>query len=224
MTVGIIQGVGCFTKVDGEHPLPKAEATILCGHYRFGCNIKERISFPPSLIEPAGASGASAHGAVSAEELAFDGVYFSTQPVRVDGVEIDPVNGGAIVLARAGLVKTGFLKADSAYLISSDAVVKVAGIPVSLHVPDYASTYNQAKGAAECGQKAAEGISENHLAATNCLGSVKVPTLPQVEHLIPSLDGPINLSVSPENLGIELGEFTIPGGAAADPARSRNCR
>lgn len=217
VTVGIIQGVGCFTKVDAEHPLPAAEATILCGHYRFGCSVKDRARFPPSLAEPASASGARAHGAVSSEELAYDGVYFSTQPVRVDGVEIDPVNGGAIVLARAGLVKTGFLKSDSAYLISSDAVVKIAGIPVSLHVPDYAATYSQAKGTAECGKKAAEGVSESHLAATNCLSSVKIPSLPQVEHLIPSLDGPVDLAVSPENLGIELGEFTIPGGAAPIP-------
>ena len=129
---------------------------------------------------PAGASSARAHGAGVALEsdVAFDGVYYSTEPVRVDGVEIDPVNGGAIVLARAGLTHTSFLKADSAYLISSDAIVKIAGIPVSLHVPDYSAEYAKAKGAAECGQKAAEGISENHLASTNCLGSLKVPEDP----------------------------------------------
>ena len=218
--VGIIEGVGCFTKADAEHPMPLAEEKILCTHYRLGCSIKDRLSQPDSLVAIAHASAARAHaGALSVEApaIGFDAIYFSTQPVRVDGVEIDPVGGGAIVLARAGLVNSNFLKADSAYLISSDAVVKVAGIPVSLHVPDYAGTYKQAKGAAECGQKVAEGLSENHLAATNCLGSVKVPTLPQVEHLIPTVDGPINLSVSPEDLGIELGEFTIPGGAAPIP-------
>ncbi len=219
VTVGIINALGCFTKVDAKDPLPKAEQAILCGHYRFSCSFKERGQFPPSLATAARASSARAHGAGVALEsdIAFDGVYYSTEPVRVDGVEIDPVNGGAIVLARAGLTHTSFLKADSAYLISSDAIVKIAGIPVSLHVPDYSADYASAKGAAECGKKAAEGLSEQHLASTNCLGSLKVPTIPDVEHLIPTVDGPINLSVSPENLGIELGEFTIPGGAAPIP-------
>jgi uncharacterized membrane protein YgcG len=217
VNVGIIQGVGCFTKVDAEHPLPQAEATLICRHYRFRC-LTEKLNaqLPPSLFESERGSTA-AHAALDPGELAYDGIYYSTEPVRVDGVEIDPVNGGAIVLARAGIVKTGFMKSDSAYLISSDAVVKIAGIPVSLHVPDYANTYAQAKGTAECGKKAGEGISEGRLGATGCLGSVKVPTLPQLEHLIPSLDGPIDLAVSPENLGIELGEFTIPGGAAPIP-------
>ena len=219
VTVGIINGLGCFTKVDAEHPLPAAEAGILCGHYRFGCTVKN-LRIPPPLATPASAgSAARAHGAgLSFEnDIAFDGIYYSTQPVRIDGVEIDPVNGGAIVLARAGLSETKFLRADSAYLISSDAVVKIAGIPVNLHVPDYSAEYAKAKAAAECGQKAAEGISENHLATTNCLGSLRVPKIPELEHLIPTLDGPIDLSVSPENLGIELGEFTIPGGGAPIP-------
>lgn len=222
--VGIIEGLGCFTKVSAEHPMPAAEEKILCTHYILGCSVKERLSQPNSLVSLglAGASSRSprAVGAASLEvtnAIGFDAIYYSTQPVRMDGVEIDPVNGGAIVLARAGSLHAGLLKADSSYLISSDAVVKVAGIPVSLHVPDYAGTYKQAKGAAECGQKVAEGLSENHLAATNCLSSVKVPTLPQVEHLIPTVDGPIDLGVDPKALGEELGEFTIPGGSSPIP-------
>lgn len=179
VTVGIIQGVGCFTKVDAEHPLPKAEAGLICKHYRFSSLIERlEVKLPPILFESE--RGGAAHAALDPGELAYDGIYYSTQPVRIDGVEVDPVNGGAVVLARAGLVKTGFLKSDSAYLISSDAAVKVAGIPVSLHVPEYAAAYNQAKGAAECGQKAGEGVSQGHLAATNCQTSVKVPSLAQL--------------------------------------------
>lgn len=218
--VGIVEGVGCFVKADAEHPMPLAEEKILCTHYRLGCSLKEHLSEPASLVAIAHASAARAHASalsLEAPAIGFDTIYYSTQPVRVDGVEIDPVGGGAIVLARAGLVNSSFLAADSAYVISSDAVVKVAGIPVSLHVPEYAGTYKQAQGAAECGKKAAEGISEDHLAATNCLGSVKVPSLSQVEHLIPTVDGPIDLAVSPEDLGVELGEFTIPGGASPIP-------
>jgi hypothetical protein len=220
--VGIIEGLGCFTKVSPEHPMPAAEEKILCTHYILGCAVKERLSQPSSLAGLAAASSSSLHARPSEAmleftDVGFDAIYYSTQPVRMDGVEIDPVNGGSIVLARAGSLHSGQLKADSAYLISSDAVVKVAGIPVSLHVPDYAGAYKQAQGAAECGKKVAEGLSENHLAATNCLGSVKVPTLPQVEHLIPTVDGPIDLGVDPKSLGVELGEFTIPGGASPLP-------
>jgi hypothetical protein len=214
VTVGIIQGVGCFTKVEPGHPLPAAEQTILCGHFNFGCVAKkEKIPFPPSLFEPqGGATGARA--ALSAEELgetAFDAVYYSMQPIRVNGVEIDPVNHGAIVLARAGLLRSVFLKSDSAYLISSDAVVKVAGIPVSVHVPDYIGAYEKGKAGVECAKSAVEGIESENTDAANCLGSVKLPSVSQAQGLIPSDDGPIDLSVSPEDLGVELGEFTVPG-------------
>jgi hypothetical protein len=216
VNVGIIQGVGCFTKVDAEHPLPASESGFICKHFRYSC-VLERLREPlPPIFIPEGAGAARA--AASPAELGYDGVYFSTQPVRIDGVEIDPVNGGAIVLARAGIVQTSFLEKDSAYLYSSDAVVKVAGIPVSLHVPDYATAYSNAKGTAECAKKAGEAIAENELGAANCLGSVRIPSLAQAQSLIPSTDGPIDLSVSPENLGIELGEFAIPSGVLPIPA------
>ncbi len=216
VNVGIVQGVGCFTKVDAEHPLPASEDGFICKHFRYSCVLERLREPPPTIFIPEGAGAARV--AASPAELGYDGVYFSTQPVRIDGVEIDPVNGGAIVLARAGLVQTSFLKKDSAYLYSSDAVVKVAGIPVSLHVPDYSTAYGNAKGAVECAKKTGEAISANELGAANCLGSVKIPSLAQAQSLIPSTDGPIDLSVSPEDLGIELGEFTIPSGVLPIPA------
>jgi len=219
--IGIVEGVGCFTKVEDGKPMPKAEEAILCKHFRLGCTLKERLGEAPlRLAQVAGASSARAHGAITGVEfpdVEFDTFYYSTTPVRIDGVEVAPVNGGALVLARAGVDTSRFLDHDSAYLISSDAVVKIAGIPVSLHVPDYQADYEKAKAAGECGKKVGEGVSEGHIAATNCLGSLKAPTLPEVEHLIPSVDGPIDLSVSPKNLGIELGEFVIPGGASPIP-------
>ncbi len=218
--IGIVEGVGCFNKVSPGNPMPAAEEEIICKHYRLGCTVKQRLGEAPLLAAVIAGQASRAHSAITSNEdlnIDVDAVYWSTQPVRIDGVEIDPVDKGAIVLARAGAVQSGFLKHDSAYLISSDAVVKIAGIPVSLHVPNYAGAYEQAKGAAECGQKVGEGVSEGHIGATNCLGKLRTPTLPEIEHLIPSTDGPIDLSVSPENLGVELGEFTIPGGASPIP-------
>ena len=219
MRIGIISAVGCFTQVEAGHELPRPEAEIICGHYKLGC--KSKFVLPPTLAEPAKAAGVRARRAgvlpEKVENLAFDVFYYSKEAVRVDGVEIDPVNNGSIVFARAGTASSSFLKSDAAYLISSDAIVKIAGLPVSLRVPDYAAAYSQAKGAAECGKGAGEGIAAGNLGAANCLGSVKVPSLGEVNGLIPSLHGPINLSVSPEDLGIELGEFTIPSGAAPLP-------
>lgn len=201
VTVGIVQGVGCFTQVDANHPLPAKEAQMLCSYQKVCQYLGDLLTRPPNFFLAQSASGASAaQGNIS--NLGVDAIYFSTQPVRVDGVEIDPVNGGAIVLARAGIVQSSFWKRDAAYLISSDAVVKIGGLPVSLHVPDYSATYNQAQGAADCAQSVAAG-------SAGCLSGVKV-TPPNFSNLAPSVDGPIRLAVSPEDLGIELGEFTVP--------------
>ena len=217
VTAGIINGLGCFTKVDAEHPLPTAEAEMLCKHLVVGCKLKSKLSKAPPLIFDTG-SAASARISSSVAEYGFDAIYFSKEPIRVDGVEIDPVNGGAIVLARAGLVSSGFLKRDAAYLLSSDAVVKVAGIPVSLHVPNYLGTYEEASKAVECGKTAAGSFKAGELGGADCLGSLKVPSLSEAERLIPSTDGPFDVPVSPENLGILLGEFSIPSGALPIPA------
>jgi hypothetical protein len=190
VNVGIIQGVGCFTKVDAEHPLPASEDGFICKHFRYSCVLERLREPPPALFIPEGAGAARVAG--NPAEMGFDGIYYSTQPVRIDGVEIDPVNGAAIVLARAGLVQTSFLKKDSAYLYSSDAVVKVAGIPVSLHVPDYSTAYSSAKGTAECAKKTGEGIAENELGAANCLGSVRIPSLAQAQSLRTSASSSAN--------------------------------
>ena len=94
-------------------------------------------------------------------------MWQSTQPISVDGLEIDPVNGATLVLAEAGSADcTQFASPRAAYLISGDAVVKLGGLPVSLHVPKYSSLYEQARNAgklfgqaADCAQNAAAGLS-----------------------------------------------------------------
>jgi hypothetical protein len=202
VTVGIVQGVGCFTQASTANPLPAKEAQMLCTYQQSCAFIKDQTA-PPSFFLAHG-GGTAANAAQSPiGELGVDAVYFSTQPVRVDGVEIDPVNGGAVVLARAGLVQSNFWRRDAAYLVSSDAVVKIAGLPVSLHVPDYGATYTQLQGAGNCVQNVVGGNG-------GCLTSAPIPSVPNLNSLAPTVDGPINLSVSPEDLGVELGEFTVP--------------
>ena len=210
--IGIVSGLGCFSPVSASNPLPAAEAALLCKYERT-CGMLAQLR---TLDEAAavGAGAAAAHQSVTGGSLTngpvlSDVIYQSSQPVRVDGVEIDPVNGGVIVLAAAGLADTGFWKAHSAYLLSSDAVVKIAGLPVSLHVPDYGAAYTQAKGAANC----AQNIEQT--GDPGCLGKVNL-SVPNLTNL-PSVDGPIDLSVSPQDLGVELGEFSIPQNVAPLP-------
>jgi hypothetical protein len=207
VTLGIIEGVGCFTHVDDAHPLPAAEAKTLCA-YQKACALIGKATNPP-LFSLNGA-GARAHAAASAADLTVDAIYYSTQPVRINGLEVDPVNGGAVVLARAGVIQSNFWVRDSAYFVSSDAVVRVAGLPVSLHVPDYSGTFTQVQNTATCAQSVSGGD-------LGCLTSVKPPSVPDISSLAPTIDGPIDLNVSPEKLGIEVGEFTIPRNALPIP-------
>ena len=133
--------------------------------------------------------------------------YYSTQPVRIDGLEVDPVNGGAIVLALAGALSSTstFITKDSAYLISSDAVVKVGDLPVSLHIPDYQAAYQNGSAALNKGQAA-----YNNASSLNPVNLSDI-NIPNPKNLIPSTDGPINLAVSLSKVGEELGEFEVPG-------------
>ena len=74
-------------------------------------------------------AGAAMQRGCPTGQCPYDAVYFSTQPVGVDGLEIDPVNGGVIVLARAG-VTCSITSVTAPTCLSSDAVVKVGGLPI----------------------------------------------------------------------------------------------
>ncbi|MGH2878741.1 MAG: hypothetical protein ACRDK4_03920 [Solirubrobacteraceae bacterium] len=221
--VGIIDGLGCWQEVDAAHHLNSAEAAILCHHEKVsplrslgGCG---GFSEAKELIGIAGAAGAHTRAGAalvsvpsSGSAIRYDQIWYSNQPVGIDGVEIDPVKGGQIVLARAGVQSSSFAKADSAYLISSDAMVRVGGLPISLHVPDYSKLYSQGSAAAGCAEKIAGGVQNGELGNADCLGSLSVPSLTDVENAfkLPNIHGPVDVSVSPQDLGIELGSFEIP--------------
>src|SRR5208282_5160877 len=71
-----------------------------------------------------------------------DAYYVSTEPVRVNGLDIIPRSGSAIVLAVGGLITTSFTNQYSVYLISTDADVQIgafqllAGARLDLDVTD----------------------------------------------------------------------------------------
>src|SRR5581483_2612692 len=101
---------------------------------------------------------------------------------------------------------TQFASSRAAFLISADAVVKVGGLPLTLHVPSYSSVYEQAKHAgnliqadASCVQNAATGLSNGDPSSADCLGSIQIPSVSLDGKILPQINGPINLSVSPDD-------------------------
>lgn len=218
--VGIVDGLGCFQQVKFAD-LAAPERRIACNHLAAKIRLRNCRSFLDSdeverlIIQIAtGNSGqkvATGPG-TSHIPLLFDEFWVSKGPVSIDGLEIDPVGGSEIVLARAGLEQSDFAKSDAAFLISSDAMVRVGGLPISLQVPNYAAAYQQGKALASCGQDVATAIKNGDLSAADCLGSLSVPSLTDVTNAfkLPNIHGPIDLGVGPQDLGIELGSFEVP--------------
>ncbi len=196
LTAGVVHAVGCLQQVDGQHPLPQAEALALCAHQRV-CAIKTRLAEPPLVtLRGATASAATALVGVGQQSIlaqyGFDAVYYSRQTVRVNGLDFVPQPGSVIVIARAGIVQTGFLKSDAAYVISGDAVVKLGDLPLSVHVPNYGALAQQA------------GSDPGSLLPDH------VPSAGDLAKLAPGLSAPLDLSVRPQDAPVHIADFTIP--------------
>ena len=227
---GIVSVLGCLQPVDASHPLAPAEAKLLCGHLSHllgsgGGPAQGRFNVPLSgadrLALCLGDSGSFFAGPRSGcTPFDYDVMWQTSQPISVDGLEVDPVNGATLVFALAGSGScTQFASSRAAFFISSDAIVRVGGMPLTLHVPQFSDLYSQAQHAgheiqddAGCAQSAAGALANGDLSGAGCLGSIKIPSISFQGKLLPQIDGPIDLSVSPDDLGIELGEFTIPSG------------
>ena len=63
----------------------------------------------------------------------------------------------------AGVESSSFANGDVAFLLSSDAMVRVGGLPITLQVPDYGKLYAQGKSVADCAQNAGQGLSNGDL-------------------------------------------------------------
>jgi virginiamycin B lyase len=218
--VGIVDGLGCFQQVKFAD-LAAPERRIACNHLAAKIRLRNCRSFLDSeeverliIATATGNSGSKVATGPSTSHLPllFDEFWVSKGPVSIDGLEIDPVGGSEIVLARAGLEQSDFAKSDAAFLISSDAMVRVGGLPITLQVPDYSAAYQQGKALASCGQDVATAIKNGDLSAADCLGSLSVPSLTDVTNAfkLPNIHGPIDLGVGPQDLGIELGSFEVP--------------
>jgi streptogramin lyase len=137
VTGGIVQVEGCGLKYESDlcTGVPAPERALVEARMAPG-----RLA---ALVHPCGAvnraalaANARAHIASLASRIGadeslirseFDAYYVSTEPVRVNGLDIVPQNGSAIVLAVGGLIGTSFTNKYSVYLISTDASVDIGG-------------------------------------------------------------------------------------------------
>jgi streptogramin lyase len=137
VTGGIVQVEGCGLKYESDlcTGVPAPERALVEARM-----VPRRLT---TLVHPCGgvsksvlAAGARAHSASLASQIAAeeslvrkeaDAYYVSTEPVRVNGLDIVPQHGSAIVLAVGGLISTSFTNQYSVYLISTDASVDIGG-------------------------------------------------------------------------------------------------
>ncbi len=196
--LGIVDGFGCFVPTAFKD-LSAADRKIVCGHLTTAGQRACRTEFDNAVLR------IPTNAAQSRLTELFDQFWVAKGPVSIDGLEVDPVGGGDIVLARAGVIASDFAKQDAAYVISTDAMVRIGGLPLTLQVPDYSKLYRAGATVADCAQKVANGDAD-------CLGSVGVPDLSAVANAfkLPQIHGPIDVGVAPQDLGIELGSFEIP--------------
>ena len=196
--LGIVDGFGCFVPTAFKD-LSTADRKVVCGHLTAAAQRACKTQFVNGVLRiPTNAAQAKL------TEL-FDQFWVAKGPVSLDGLEVDPVGGGDIVLARAGVIASDFAKQDAAYVISTDAMVRVGGLPLTLQVPDYSKLYQAGSTVADCAQKVANDDAD-------CLGSLGVPDLSAVANAfkLPQIHGPLDIGVAPQDLGIELGSFEIP--------------
>jgi hypothetical protein len=119
---GLADAVGCLNPITTPAEWPLAEQKIIRRLARFGrclrCGAASRASLPSVSL-------------VSLEQtlMATQDPYFSTQPVRINGIDLYPNNGASILLVP-----------NQNYVISSDATMKLGGVPLKsgliiLYVP-----------------------------------------------------------------------------------------
>jgi hypothetical protein len=124
---GLVDAVGCgLHQVNLCSGLPGAERQILEAHLNgySGChaNLEARGAFISRARDSSG---------THIEKCAFhcvpvvDTYYASSQPVRVNGLDIVPGSGASVVIAVGGLYSTNFSTRHAAYLVSSKADVKL---------------------------------------------------------------------------------------------------
>jgi hypothetical protein len=128
---GLVDAVGCgLHEVELCSDVPAAERSLLESHQDSysGC-----LAGSQQVAAFASARTASAK---SIERCAFhcvptvDTYYLSSEPIRVNGLDIVPRPGTAIVIAAGGLFSTRFTTHHAAYLVATAAQVRLGNLPL----------------------------------------------------------------------------------------------
>jgi hypothetical protein len=169
---GLVDAVGCgLHQVSICSGLPAAEQKLLESHldHFSGCAPSRSASVLYAFPASARRRG---HAALTVPEFAHgaplvDAYYVSTEPIRVNGLDVVPRSGAAIVIAVGGLYSTLFATKGAAYLASSDADIELGNLPLQL-----GSTLNYSVGA---------GVTKAHVADFDI--KHPLPFLPEFEDL-----------------------------------------
>jgi uncharacterized delta-60 repeat protein len=128
---GILTATGCFTR-PAPDKIPRREQTALA---------TLDAKFAQSLAAGHGGSSSSAHASLSFAQFGVllmqlaRGVHMTSQPARVNGLDIAPI-GNAVLVFEDG---NGSFTKDEAYIVSSKASISIRGVemyrgPVALKV------------------------------------------------------------------------------------------
>ncbi len=130
---GLVVAVGC-----GLHPVglctgvPAPERALLAPRAFAGCTLRTKAYVFTARAGPSGRR-ASLVPRLKAELLpAVDAYYLSTEPVRINGLDVVPKSGAAVVIAVGGRYSTSFFSHSAAYVVSSSADVDLGPLPLRL--------------------------------------------------------------------------------------------
>jgi virginiamycin B lyase len=137
LNAGIIQVDGCgLQKVsDLCSGVPSAERAIVEAHLLPGKLLDSRLAcggsspiFTPAVARPAASAAAVNLSAIDSKLANLtDSFYVSSQPVRINGIDVTPRDGSSIVIAVGGVITTSFAEQYGVYLIGSNASEGLGG-------------------------------------------------------------------------------------------------
>jgi streptogramin lyase len=129
MSAGIVEVEGCGLRKVSDlcSGVPAPERSIIFGHLIPG---KLQGAVNPcggALVSSAHASAHTADLQSAVQKASHvlsglqDAFYVSSEPVRINGIDVKPNNGAVIVLAVGGLLSSSFAEQYGVYLVSSEA-------------------------------------------------------------------------------------------------------
>jgi hypothetical protein len=162
---GLVDAVGCgLHQVGLCSAVPAAERKLLEAHQDglSGCEVAHREAYVYSAR-----ARSSVHTELFGGVPLVDTYYVSSEPIRVNGLDVVPKPGAVVVIAAGGLYSTHFTTKNAAYLVSSDADVELGNLPLTL-----GSALNYAVGG---------GVSSAHITDYNL--KKPLPFLPEFSDL-----------------------------------------